>query len=138
MLAWDCILRPEMREVLLKPCWSEPKHRVLRRKDYFPDTEKLIVVFDLQERPQQTSSETTFQPLDAMHNSQSGTTSLKPAFIQSANHILNSITSKVIMNNTAQGSATGQEDYLDKGLDAAEKRFGGGALPTDKRNLTSR
>jgi hypothetical protein len=36
MLAWDCILRPEMREVLLKPCWSEPEictttHASLRR-----------------------------------------------------------------------------------------------------------
>lgn len=28
-------------------------------------------------------------------------------------------------NNQQQPAATGQEDYLDKGLDAAEKKFGG-------------
>ena len=33
MLAWDPNLRPEIREVLLKPCWPEPELHSLQRKD---------------------------------------------------------------------------------------------------------
>jgi serine/threonine protein kinase len=36
MLAWDCDSRPEMREVLLKPCWSEPETPYIEKKRFFP------------------------------------------------------------------------------------------------------
>jgi len=40
------------------------------------------------------------------------------------------------MDNATQGNATqgnaGQEDYADKGLDAAEKKFGGGKIDATK------
>ncbi|MCJ1485602.1 hypothetical protein MMC06_005777 [Schaereria dolodes] len=36
------------------------------------------------------------------------------------------------MNQAPQGNAGGQEDYLDKGVDAAEKKFGGGKIDPQK------
>ncbi|KAL8708789.1 MAG: hypothetical protein Q9220_006350 [cf. Caloplaca sp. 1 TL-2023] len=33
----------------------------------------------------------------------------------------------------AQGGGGGQEDYLDKGLDSAEKKFGGGKIDPEKQ-----
>lgn len=47
------------------------------------------------------------------------------------------------MDPTKEGNAStggqGQEDYLDKGLDAAEKKFGGGKIdPEQKRGLNEK
>lgn len=36
MLAWTPQLRPEMREVLLDPCWSDPETPFTAAKRYFP------------------------------------------------------------------------------------------------------
>lgn len=36
MLAWDCNSRLEMREVLLKPCWSDPETPYTEKKRFFP------------------------------------------------------------------------------------------------------
>ncbi|MCJ1256708.1 hypothetical protein MMC24_004532 [Lignoscripta atroalba] len=43
------------------------------------------------------------------------------------------------MNTQPQGNAGGSEDYVDKGLDAAEKKFGGGKVdPAKQRGMNEK